>query len=293
MYTAISRGLLFSVLAITLSAQAQQVQIPDLTGAFIKQTYPFLNPASTSEISHKGNLFFGHKQSLRTFSVFRQNYFNANFTLGTDSTTRHGLGLRIVNDRAGKYIAANRISFLYNYSLRLENNLRLSLGVAPTLLNYRKEAQSFGGTDNTGNLDLGLWLKSTSLNMGISVNQLIPSTLQVIDEIDTIRTYYAINGSYKYFLNPDINLRLQLLYLINSTLPNLPTIGLSFQYRSMLEATINYELNRNLVLVLGVRELDIWNEIGKIDLHVAFATPLAVRAFRRRNTIEWLINYNF
>ena len=154
---------LFLLLISLSSLSAQQVAVPNLSSSYLTQSYPLFNAASIPGVTNKVNLLLSHKQGIGAFSVFSQNYFNANIRFGSDSLKKHAVGLRVLNDQAGKYIGVRRVALLYSYSLVFSEAYNLSLGVAPTIINYRATAKSGGPSAGALNLDLGLWLNTKKM----------------------------------------------------------------------------------------------------------------------------------
>ena len=285
--------LFISFVGISSVILGQQLRVPDLSGSYLDHSYVYFNSASLSAISENGNASFLHKQGLGAFSVFSQNYVNVNYLFGSDSVKNQGVGLRVINDRAGDYIAVNRVSLMYARSVSLTKEYALHFGLAPTLISYRKEAQSFGGVANSANLDAGLWLKSKKVDFGFSANQLIPSNIQVVDEIDSLNTQYVINAKYKHRIDFNFDVDLQFLYSVNSQLPNHEVFGATVNYLDKVRFALNCEVSRNLVLLLGMKNLKLTNNMGLMSLDIAYAFPSSKEVYRPRNVMEIILNYDF
>ncbi len=287
------RYLFVGILGLSSVVLGQQINVPDLSGSYLDHSYVYFNSASLSAISEDGNASFFHKQGTGAFSVFSQNYVNVNYLFGGDSIKNQGVGLRIINDRAGNYISINRVSLMYARSVRLTRDYALHFGIAPTIISYRKEANSFGRVANSTNVDAGLWLKSNKLDFGFSANQLIPSKLQVIEEIDSLKMQYVINGRYKFKIDHKFDLNLQALYSINVASSNHEMLGATLNYLNKFRFALNYEVSRNVVWLLGVKNLNFYKNTGVLSLDFVYAVPSSKEAHRPRNLIEIILNYDF
>ena len=288
------KSLLLLLLITTLSPSwAQQVGVPNLSGSYLPQSYPLFNPASIKAATHKGNILMSHKQGTGVFSVFSQNYFNANLCFGSDSVKKHAIGIRVLNDQAGKYIGINRVALLYSYSLVLSERYSLNLGIAPTIINYRKKAQNIGDDDTSGNLDLGLWFRTKSLMLGASINQIIQNELVVIEEVTLIKSQYVLNAKYNHKLHPFVNLDYQVLYKINTGLPNEEVIGLTINYYNHYRASINYEHSGSIYFLLGLKEFSVPKLSGKLSVDFVYGLPTMKNTYKPRNVVELMMNYEF
>ena len=284
--------LFLSITSLSL-LEAQQVGVPSLSGSYLEQSYPLFNPAAIKAATNKGNILLSHKQATGVFSVFSQNYLNANFCFGADSVKRHAIGLRVLNDQAGKYIGINRVSLLYSYSLVISRNNTLHLGVAPTVINYRKKAQNFGGSAMVGNMDLGLWFSTKKLMMGVALNQIVQNELVVIDEVTLIRSQYVLNAKYNHEIHPFVSLDYQVLYKINNGLSNEEVLGLTINYYNKYRASVNYEHSGTVYFLLGLKEFSLPKLGGNISVDFVYGVSTMENTYKPRNVIELMMNYEF
>lgn len=282
--------LLFTSLS---SSWAQQVGVPNLSGSYLPQSYPLFNPASIKAASNKGNVLLSHKQGIGVFSVFNQNYLNANLSFGSDSIKKHAVGVRVLNDQAGKYIGVNRVSLLYSYSLFLSDRYTLSLGVAPTVINYRKKAYNFGKDATSGNLDLGLWFTTQKLMFGATINQIIQNKLVVIEEVSLIKSQYVLNVKYNHDIHPFINLDYQAFYKANTGLPNEAVVGVTMNYHQHYRTSINYEHSGSVYLLIGLKEFSVPKLIGDISVDFIYGVSGWTNNSKQKNVVELMLNYEF
>mgnify|MGYP006165407975 CR=1 FL=1 len=273
--------------------KAQQVGVPNLSGSYLPQSYPLFNPAAIKAATNKGNFLLSHKQGTGVFSVFSQNYLNANLSFGSDSIKKHAIGIRVINDQAGKYIGVDRVSLLYSYSLFLSERYSLHVGVAPTIINYRKKAQNIGGSDRAGNLDLGLWFNSKKLMMGATINQVIQNELVVIEEVTLIRSQYVLNAKYNHEIHPLVSLDYQILYKINTGFSNEEVLGLTINYYNRYRASVNYEHSGTVYFLAGLKEFSFPKLSGKISIDFVYGVSVMKNTYKPRNVVELMMNYEF
>lgn len=270
---------------------SQQVGVPNLSGSYLPQSYSLFNPASIK--INSTNIFVSHKQGVGVFSVFTQNYLNANYSFGSDSIKKHAIGIRVINDQEGKYIGINRVALLYNYSLLLSNHYRLSLGIAPTVINYKKKAQNFGGSEMKGNLDLGLWFTTKNFVLGASINQIIENKFVVIEEVNLIKSQYVFNTKYSHKIHPAVTLDYQLLYKINKGLSNEEIAGITVNYLNHYRTSINYENSENIYFLLGLKEISLPKLSGKFSVDFIYGITTMKITYMPKNIIELMVNYEF
>lgn len=272
---------------------SQQIGIPNLSGSYLDQSYSLFNPAAIKEGTEKANILVSRKQGTGVYSVFNQNYLSANICLGKDSIRRHALGLRVLNDQAGKYIGVTRLAFLYSYSIQLSQSSNLTFGVAPTLINFRKKAQSFGGSDLGGNLDIGAWFKKGNLSLGATVNQVFKNELVVIQEVSFIESQLIFNAKYHHQILPLMALDYQMIYKINEGLENEEIIGIGLNYRKYFRTYINYELPGTIYLGAGLKDFVVPKLLGNINIDLIYGLSTSRVGYRPRNVIEIMLNYEF
>ncbi len=285
--------IIISLLLTSVSISwAQQVGIPNLPSSYLTQSYPLFNSASISP-ENDGNFLLSYKQGAGMYSVYNQNYLNANYCFGADSIKRHGIGVKVINDQADKYIDVNRFSLLYNYSLILSTHYRLSLGIAPTIINHKKKAQSFGGDAMKGNLDVGLWFQTKKLILGVSINQIVENELVVIEEISVIKPQYVLNTKYNHKIHPLVSLDYQLLYKINTGLSNEEIIGVTVNYQDHYRTSINYEHLGNFYFLLGLKRFSFSKLAGKLSVDFVYGISTLKNNHDTKNIIELMMNYEF
>lgn len=272
---------------------SQEVGVPNLSGSYLSQSYRLFNPASIKSGTNKGNVLLSHKQGLGVFSEFSQNYLNANFRFGPDSLNKHGVGVRILNDQAGKYISLNRVSLLYNYTVTVSSRAKLALGVAPTIINYKKKAQGFGGNARASNLDVGLWFATESVELGFSFNQLIYNELVVISELSLIQNQYVLNATYNHKVHPLIDLDYKAFYKINTSLMNEQILGVTINYSNNYRASVNYESLGTAFVLLGLKEIAVPQLSGDLSLDFIYGFPMFRKTEKPRSEIEIMLNYEF
>ena len=289
-----TRNVLFVVLTlITFIGFCQRVQVPNLSGSYIPQVYPLINPSTIFFSSEKGNANLGVRQGVSSFKVFKQNNLHVNRLTTKDSVRYQGWGIRLLNDRAGEYIGINRLSLVYGTALQLSDEAKLSMAVAPTYISYRKLASAFGDVDRGFNLDLGLSLGIKNTEFGVSINQIAPLRLQVIDEVDSLKQQLTVYANQAVDLGSDFDLSLYSVWFLIRSLENEFVFGGLMTYQKKFRFGSSYELNRDISFSMGIQELPLKSWGDGFGLDFVFSIPSLVHEFRNRNTVEWILNYDF
>ena len=143
---------------------------------------------------------------------------NSMSVYGPHGSKDMGFGGYIYNDATGP-TSRNGLYGSYAYNLRVNNLMRLSMGLSAGLLQNRLDGTRIGlidtsdpamlGTvtsDFSPDATLGLYLYSHSFHVGFSAHQLFGNTLNFFDEstgLNKLKTHYYLTGGYKYFLSMD------------------------------------------------------------------------------------------
>ncbi len=272
---------------------SQEIAVPNISSAYLPQSYPLLNPSSIIEDTETANILLSRKQGIGAFAVFNQNYLNANIRLGNDSIKQNAIGIRVLNDQAGKYIGISRLSLMYAYTIQISLKTNLSIGAAPTIINYRKNAQSFGGSDQSGNLDLGIWFNTKKIALGFSINQIFKNKLTVLDETNTLRTQYIINTKYTHRLSPTVNIDYHIIYQINQGVRDKQIIGATINFYKNFRSSFNYELPGTFYLTTGLQDLFLPKSKDHINIDLIYGLSATRDGYKSRNVIEIMLNYEF
>ncbi len=281
------------ILSVVSKLLSQEIAVPNISSAYLPQSYPLLNPSSIIEDTETANILLSRKQGIGAFAVFNQNYLNANIRLGNDSIKQNAIGIRVLNDQAGKYIGISRLSLMYAYTIQISLKTNLSIGAAPTIINYRKNAQSFGGSDQSGNLDLGIWFNTKKIALGFSINQIFKNKLTVLDETNTLRTQYIINTKYTHRLSPTVNIDYHIIYQINQGVRDKQIIGATINFYKNFRSSFNYELPGTFYLTTGLRDLFLPKSKDHINIDLIYGLSATRDGYKSRNVIEIMLNYEF
>ena len=281
------------ILTIVSKLLSQEIAVPNISSAYLPQSYPLLNPSSIIEDTETANILLSRKQGIGAFSAFNQNYLNANIRFGNDSIKQNAIGIRVLNDQAGKYIGISRLSLMYAYTIQISLKTNLSIGAAPTIINYRKNAQSFGGSDQSGNLDLGIWFNTKKIALGFSINQIFKNKLTVLNETNTLRTQYIINTKYTHRLSPTVNIDYHIIYQINQGVRDKQIIGATINFYKNFRSSFNYELPGTFYLTTGLRDLFLPKSKDHINIDLIYGLSATRDGYKSRNVIEIMLNYEF
>jgi hypothetical protein len=167
------------------------------------------------------------------------------------------------------------------------------MAVAPTYISYRKLANTFGDIDEGLTLDLGLSLGIKKTEFGLSLNQIAPLRLQVIDEVDSLKQQLTAYANQAVDLGSDFDLSLYSVWFLNRSLENEFVFGGLMTYHKKFRFGASYEMKRDISFSMGIRELPLKSWGDGFGLDFVFSLPSLAHEFRNRNTVEWILNYDF
>jgi type IX secretion system PorP/SprF family membrane protein len=211
------RGSLIFIMMLVLLMSAKGVsfaqQIPSYT-QFMFNTYVF-NPAIAGTHNYYQVRLNNRFQWTGITDAPQTNSLSV---YGPHGSKDMGFGGYIYNDATGP-TNRNGIYGSYAYNLRVNNLMRLSMGLSAGMLQNRLDGTRIGlidtsdpamlGTvtsDFSPDATLGLYLYSHSFHVGFSAHQLFGNTLNFFDEstgLNKLKTHFYLTGGYKYFLSMD------------------------------------------------------------------------------------------
>jgi type IX secretion system PorP/SprF family membrane protein len=228
------------------------------------RTYNLINPSGIGRDSSL-DIRTGNKSLLGAFSGVRTFYAIASKQLGKSSSrgTKHALGANFINDKEGTYINKTRASLMYAAHIPLSLRLALNAGVAIGFINYSFKATDInaGGSDFAPNADVGLWLQRSDLNIGISINQIIPAKLTPIDETYTISKFYNLLFDKDFLLNHNLSVKSALVFRYSEHNSYNLDLGLLTFIQKNILAGITYKYQKGFSLCAGLENLQIKNEV--------------------------------
>jgi type IX secretion system PorP/SprF family membrane protein len=272
-------SIVVSVVLLSTSISGAQAQsgagFPVQFIQFFK-TYNLINPASIGKDSAV-EFKTGNKSLTGAFSGVRTFYFNGNVVLNPSSKgkSRHALGASFINDKEGDYINRNRAALLYAVHLPLTRKITMSAGFAVGFLNFAYKASniSAGGSAFAPNADVGLWLHGLNFNIGISGNQIFPTTLSPIDEIYTIERHYNLAADRTFVLSPYVSMTPALvLRWVDQDNYNADVALILLVQRNVMVAG-GYKYDKGVSLSGGLEKIKIGRQLLKMTF--SYYAPLA------------------
>jgi type IX secretion system PorP/SprF family membrane protein len=185
---------------------------------------------------------------------------------------RGGLGVNVINDRAGMF-SAKTVSMSYAYQLGLGSNHQLGMGLSFGLMQYGYDGTwvtpdqtsdaylpPSNSSKSVPDFGLGFYLTSENYYVGLSATHLIPQEVDFngIATYNQARHYYMLAG-YDYDITEDFSLRanifsktdgvsLQTDINVNTFYKEDYWTGLSFRYEDALCFLVGFQVADNLSL---------------------------------------------
>ncbi len=204
----------------------------------------------------------------------------------TAAEPHHGIGLTVINDRTGSYrFFTATASYAYHLGLNPTTNLAGGFAAGITKVSLDRSMHDFSGAGDpydpatgslaTGNLtkikptmSAGLWLYSRSYFIGFAVQQVIPQTLDFIDNNALILSksrfvpHLFLTAGYRFLLSDDVNAvpSIMVKYIKGSSLKQFqPEANLKLQYRDLLWLGGSYRYQDGYAGMLGLNVSNTFN----------------------------------
>lgn len=267
----------FVVVLLVLSYPSQAQTATGLPVQFIQffKTYSLVNPSSMAkdsslEMNVGDKSLLGAFNGVRTFYAYGHAQLNKRKPFGSKQV----LGLTFMNDREGSYINRNRVSLMYAFHLPISERMTVHAGVAVGVINYFFKASniSAGGSAFAPNADLGLWLHRADFNVGISGNQLIPSTLTPIDQTYTVARYYTFIADKTFIVGPYFLLTPAFTFRWEPTSDYTTDVALVALVQDNLTMALAYKVERGVSVSAGLEKIKLGQSLLK--MMVSYFTPI-------------------
>lgn len=195
----------------------------------------------------------------------------------TASEPHHGVGMSILNDKTGNFnrFTAN-LSYAYHLGLSPTTNLSAGVAAGITSTSLNADGKAFFGTNPAdpaaGNnamgelrrikpdLNVGLWLYSSSYFVGLSAQQVIPQKLSFVNDQSFQTTgklvpHIFLTAGYRHLLTDDINATPSVMvkYISGAFKDNYQVEGnLKLQFRDLLWVGGSYRQFDGFAAMLGL-----------------------------------------
>jgi type IX secretion system PorP/SprF family membrane protein len=214
-----------------------------------------------------------------------------------------GYGGYIYSDVSGP-TSYTSISGTFAYNVPLNNDIRLSMGLAPALLQYKLDGTKITtetaddptlpqavSTDYVFDAAVGLYLWASNFNVGFAAQHLLNNKLTVFDvtnAADRLKTNFYLTGGYKYFINREWAIEPSVLFMGSTPVPLQMDLSGKVIYKNMLWGALSFRTNDALSFIFGyVHE-------NKFYIGAAFdATISKVAKYGTGGSYELMLGYKF
>jgi len=197
----------------------------------------------------------------------------------TPSKPHSGIGLILLNDHTGNFnnFTAN-VTYAYHIGLTPNTNLAAGFGAGINQLHRDLSKTDFGDGVNadpaqtSGNinklkpdLNAGLWLYSRDYFVGVSAQQIIPSTISYGDNTAPVTgkaiPHFFATAGYRFLLNDDINALPSVMVKYVQGTPTNPQfdVNMKLQYQDLLWLGVSYRLQDGYAGMVGLNVANTFN----------------------------------
>lgn len=258
------------------------------------KNYYLLN-AAKSDTSKAPEVVFGNRSLTGVFSGISENFLGFHATKATSQPlNQHGLGVYIHNSNQGEFIHNNRIYARYSWTTRLSVDKAVSLGVQVGVVNYQFEPSvaSAGGSDIAPDLGIGIWFLSSNLQIGLAANQLLNSTLQPINEVYILNTYYNLMAKGRIDFTPFVFAELHARATYSSSLNFSAQLSPLVVIHDLLEVGVGYQYDKGMLSSLGLRGVKLGK--GNLKFAVSYLLINTRKTFNFTDAVlEFFLGYAF
>jgi type IX secretion system PorP/SprF family membrane protein len=204
----------------------------------------------------------------------------------TAAEPHHGIGLTLINDRTGSFnFFTATVSYAYHLGLNPTTNLSAGFSAGINKVSLDRSMHDFSGAGDpydpatgslaTGNLTkikptmaAGLWLYSRSYFIGFAMQQVIPQTIDFIDNNTAILSkskfvpHLFLTAGYRFLISDDVNAipSLMVKYIKGSSISEFqPEANVKFQYRDLLWIGASYRYQDGYAGMLGLNVSNTFN----------------------------------
>jgi len=255
-------------------------------------SYALLNPAFMGSLANI-ELTAGYHNLLGNFNKVSTYYFNSGIRLGHSNNKGpfSVVGIRLFNDREGKYLNRTRGYVVYSWHATLTGNLKFSAGLELGGMSYLVKGTplSGNGSDLKSDASAGVSIYNKSFSLGLSMAQLFKSEVQPIEEITVLHPYINITSEGRFhimentILMPSSSIRI-------ITNDNKISVGanLGILIRNKLFVSPGFYANYKIVIGLGIKDLLLLN--GKMNILISYGFP-AIRSSLNYSFCEIGVGY--
>ena len=204
----------------------------------------------------------------------------------TAAEPHHGIGATIINDRTGSFsFFSASASYAYHLGLNPTTNLSGGISAGITKVSIDRSKTDFSGAGDpydpatgsaaTGALKkikptvaAGLWLYSRSYFVGFAVQQVVPQTIDFIDNNTAILSkskfvpHVFLTAGYRFLVGYDFNVipSVMVKYIKGSSIKEFqPELNAKIQYRDLLWLGGSYRYQDSYAGMIGLNVRNTFN----------------------------------
>ena len=213
-----------------------------------------------------------------------------------------GYGGYIYNDVTGPTSRAG-ITGAYAYNVAIKGNVRLSMGLSASIMQYRVDGTQLNPADisdpsilsvvSTSYLPdagLGLYLYADKFYVGLSAAQLLANSVKIFDNkdgINRLKTHFNLIGAYRIWLNENWLIEPSLMF--KGTAPKALSFDVTarVEWQKMLWSAVSYRYQDAVGVMIGYS----FDE----KLFFGYAYDIGISAIRKyeSGSHEIMIGYRF
>jgi len=213
-----------------------------------------------------------------------------------------GYGAYIYNDVTGP-TSRTGLTGSYAYNIAVSNNMRLSMGISFSMIQYRVDGTQLNPKDVSDpsilnmvsttympDAGLGAYLYADEFYVGLSISQILNNRVKVFDyKVDDNRLKPQLNltGGYIYELNPDWDLEPMLI--LKTTAPKEISFDITAKvtWQKMVWGAVSYRYSEAVAIIIGYSYQDTFI--------FGYAYDIGITSLKNYNsgTHELMIGYRF
>jgi len=213
-----------------------------------------------------------------------------------------GYGAYIYNDVTGP-TSRTGITGSYAYNIAIDHDMRLSMGISFSMLQYRVDGTQLNPKDVSDpsimnmvstsympDAGLGAYLYAEEFYAGLSVSQILNSKVKVFDNKDglnRLKPQFNLTGGYRYNLNSDWLIEPSLMF--KGTAPKEISFDLTarVEWQKMVWGVVSYRYADAVAIIIGYSY--------QKSFIFGYAYDIGINSIRKYNsgTHELMIGYRF
>jgi len=220
---------------------------------------------------------------------------------GPHSKYDMGYGGYIISDVTGP-TSRTGISGAYAYNIAVNDEMRVSMGLAMGLYQYKVDVSKIQLIDNNDparnnvysdlypDAAIGVYLYATSYQVGFSADQLIPNKVKIYDSqtgLSKLKTHYYLTGSYRYYINRDWAIEPNVMIKGVTPVPIQMDLNVRALFRNLVWGGISWRTGDAISIILG------YNNENKFN--IGYSYDMGISSIRSYNSgsHELMISYRF